>query len=190
VQTFRRLVKGALLALNIDLYLRTPDRAVLERQLLPWLAALPNKSDILFVGCDWYTRGYRKYFAHRNYVTMDYDVDKAKYGARRHITDSMTNLREHFQPASLDLIVCNGVFGWGLNTRPDVEKAFSGSAEALRPGGLLLIGWNDIPERRPFDLQSIEALASLRRHTMDPLGTDEYLTPSVNRHVYTLFQRP
>lgn len=190
MQILRRVAKRVLLALNIDVYLRTPDRAVLEQQLLPWLAALPDQNDILFVGCDWYTRGYRKYFGNRRYTTMDYDVDKARYGARRHITDSMTNLGLHYQPASLDLIVCNGVFGWGLNAREDVEKAFSDSATALRSGGLLLVGWNDIPERKPFDLDSIEALLALRRRTMDPLGTDEYLTPSVNRHVYTLFQRP
>lgn len=190
MQILRKTAKRILLALNIDMYLRTPDRVVLETQLLPWLSAIPGQRDVLFVGCDWYTRGYRKFFARHTYVTMDYDIDKVRYGATRHITDSMTNLGNHFGPGSLDLILCNGVFGWGLNAREDVEKAFGDAAAALRPGGLLLIGWNDNPERKPFELDTVQALAGLRRSTMEPLGTDQFLTGNANRHVYTLFAKP
>jgi SAM-dependent methyltransferase len=186
----KQLAKRSLLALNIDLYRRTEDRRILETIILPWLMGLPGNRRVLFVGCDWYTRGYRKWFDQDSYWTMDYDVAKAPYGSRLHITDSMTNVTRHFGIEALDLVLCNGVFGWGLNERAQVEHAFSAVSTVLRSGGLLLIGWNDTPKRKPFPLESIQALQRLRRRIIDPLGQTDVRTDTPNQHVYSLFEKP
>jgi hypothetical protein len=183
-------VKRSLIALNIDLYRRTEDRRILERVILPWLMRLPGNRRVLFVGCDWYTRGYRRWFDQDTYWTMDYDVAKAPYGSRLHITDSMTNVSRHFAIGTLDLVLCNGVFGWGLNERPEVESAFTAVSTALRSGGLLLIGWNDTPKRKPFPLESIQALQRLRPKIIEPLGRADVRTETPNQHVYSLFEKP
>jgi SAM-dependent methyltransferase len=186
----KQLIKRLLVSLGIDFYLKTPDRLVLEGQIIPWLSALPQTQRVLFVGCDWYTHGYRKWFKPATYWTLDYDPAKRLYGSPKHITDSMANLASHFAPGSLDLIICNGVYGWGLDARTDVEAAFSAVGSALRPGGLFLLGWNDVPEHRPMPLSSIAALASLRAAVIEPLGVSQMLTNSPNRHTFNLYIKP
>lgn len=186
----KRIIKQIFVKLGIGFYLKTPDRKVLESTILPWLASRPGTKRVLFVGCDWYTYGYYKWFKHATYWTLDYDPTKKLYGSTLHITDSMTGLSNHFGPGSLDLIICNGVFGWGLNTREDVEAAFAATATALRPGGLFLLGWNDVPEHRPMALSKLTSLKSLREQVIEPLGVTQMLTPSQNRHTFTLFVKP
>ncbi len=187
----KQTLKKLLVRLGIDFYLKTPDRQVLEHQILPWLSSRPTMDRVLFVGCDWYTHGYRKWFKSETYWTLDYDPAKQLYGSpRRHITDSMANLARHFEAASLDLIICNGVFGWGLDAREDVESAFSAVQRALKPGGLFLLGWNDVPDHRPIPPDSIEALKALRPQVIEPLGVSKLLTDSPNRHTFNLYIKP
>lgn len=187
----KRFLKLLLVKLGIDLYLKSPDRDLLEGTILPWLASQPSSDRVLFVGCDWYTHGYRKWFKPDSYWTLDYDPDKALFGSRRlHITDSVARLSDHFKAGSLDLIICNGVFGWGLDKREDIEAAFAAVAQALRPGGLFLFGWNDVPEHRPVALADIQALSALRPHVIAPCGVSQLLTSSELRHTFSLFARP
>ena len=53
--------------------LKTPDRLVLDRVILPALAADPEYRRVIFVGCDWYTQHYEGMFAGRDYWTIDMD---------------------------------------------------------------------------------------------------------------------
>lgn len=186
----RQMLKTVLVRLGIDFYLKTPDRQVLEGHILPWLSRLPSFGRVLFVGCDWYTHGYRKWFKAPTYWTLDFDPAKKLYGSPLHITDSMANLARHFAPGSLDLVICNGVFGWGLDARADVEAAFAAVGSALKPGGLFLLGWNDVPEHRPLLLGSIEALKALRPQLIEPLGASQMLIDSPNRHTFNLYIKP
>jgi hypothetical protein len=189
MRILRKFAKRTLRALNIDVYLLTNDRRVLEQTIMPWLTSLPKMSRVLFVGCDWYTRSYRHRFDASSYWTMDYDPKKKPYGSKLHITDSMANVRRHFQAGGLDLVICNGVFGWGLDGRNDVEAAFGGAFETLRPGGLLLLGWNDIPERKPFPLCEIRALKRFQPRSIEPLGESEFVTATDNRHTFNLYEK-
>jgi hypothetical protein len=176
--------------LNVDVRLESNDRIVLERTIIPWLRSLPFSNRVLFVGCEWFTRGYRKWFEPESYWTLDWDPRQKRYGAKLHITDSMTNLSRYFGAGSLDVVICNGVFGWGLDSRDDVQAAFAATAIALRRGGLFLVGWNDLPRHRPFALESIHALHALRPYEIGPLGTSRYLTPGPARHIFNLYVNP
>ncbi|MEZ5081799.1 MAG: hypothetical protein R2878_14320 [Thermoleophilia bacterium] len=140
----RRGVKRLLLALGIDLHMRTEDRRVLQAEILPWLSGLHRGGRVLFVGCEWYTRGYRRWFDPDGYRTMDIDPAKAAHGATQHVTDSMANMAHHFPAGSLDLVICNGVIGWGLDDPADIEAALSAThtAAAGRPAAARM-------ERRP-----------------------------------------
>jgi hypothetical protein len=113
----RRTAKSIAMAVGFDFYQKTEDRKILEDTILPAIAGSPEYQRILFIGCDWYTRGYQRVFAGRDYWTLEIDSSKSKYGARQHIVDSAENLALHFKPNSLDIIVCNGVIGWGLDDR-------------------------------------------------------------------------
>jgi len=140
LQKIRRKIKLALrdavLSTGLDLYRRSRDRKILHRTILPYFAERAEFQRVLFIGCDWYTRGYRRLFAHRDYWTLDFDPAKQRFGAPQHIVDSMTNVGGHFAPGSVDLILCNGVFGYGLNDAAPVAQAFHGCYECLRVGGV------------------------------------------------------
>jgi SAM-dependent methyltransferase len=169
------------------LSLPTGDRRLLRRTILPWFAARTEFARVLFVGCAWYTRGYEAFFRGKQYWTMDSDPCKRRWGARRHVCASLTRIREHFRPGALDLIVCNGVFGWGLDAKPDVEEAFSGCRDCLRDGGVLVLGWNDIPARRPFPLEQCAGLRLLRPYVFEPVRSARLETGTRNRHVYDFY---
>lgn len=186
----REMGKRALVAARVPLTYRTPDRAVLEKTILPWLAGQDDLRRVLFVGCDWYTSKYNRVFARREYHTMDIDPVKKRYGSKRHVVDSMSGLAAHFPAQSLDLIICNGVYGWGLDDPADIDQAFTAAWTALRPGGTLLLGWNDIHPHNRIPLGEIEALNRFEPATITPLHTHAARIDTPNNHVFSYFRRP
>jgi hypothetical protein len=177
-------------ALGLPNPIRTPDRDTLEQVILPAYAGRPDIKTVLFVGCAWYTAHYGKMLAGCNYWTIDPDPWKRRFGARRHIVAGLEGLSAHITPGSLDLIVCNGVFGWGLDDRAGCERAFEGCSDALRAAGELVIGWNDVPEHRPMELASLASLARFRPLRFEPLGAARYRANAENGHVYDFYVKP
>jgi len=165
----------------------TTDRIVLEHQILKHYAANPSLQNILFVGCDADTAGYHEHFKGRRYVTLEPNADNRSFGATEHIVGTMENMGDHIPAGSLDLILCNGVFGWGLDEKENCEKAFSAAHVALKPGGQLLVGWNDVPRRCPFPLESINSLSRFRNYEFPLFGSHRYLTETVYRHVFDFY---
>jgi len=170
--------------------LHTCDRAVLERVIFRHYAEAADIRSVLFVGCDWYTRHYpRAYFRSKNYWTLDCDPRARKFGARQHLTAPLQALGEHLPPAYFDLILCNGVYGYGLSSKEQCELAFAACYRGLRGGGHLILGWDDIPERSPVPLEELRSLALFDKHRFDPLGTWRYLTDTPYRHTYDFYRR-
>jgi spermidine synthase len=189
VQALKRFVRDTLLRLGIDLRLKTDDRRVLETIIFPYFLARPEYHRVLFVGCGWYTASYNKLFAARDYWTIEIDPAMRKYGSKNHVIDSVTNLNRHFPAGRFDVIFCNGVFGWGLDEKPEVETAFGHCFDCLREGGIFVLGWNDVPESRPFPLEELESLQRFTPFVFEPLGTARYLTTNPNRHTFDFYSR-
>jgi SAM-dependent methyltransferase len=175
--------------LGVEFYLDMDDRRVLETIILPYFAGRPEFGRVLFIGCDWYTRGYRKFFPNPGYWTLDFAPSQKRYGSRRHIVDGAENVAHHFKAESLDLIICNGVYGFGLDDPRNFDAAVDGCHNALRPGGVFLLGWDDNPRRTPFPLDHSEALKKFRRFLMPPLATEHYLTANTGRHTFDFFTK-
>ncbi|HRB11493.1 MAG TPA: methyltransferase domain-containing protein [Vicinamibacteria bacterium] len=167
--------------------LKTPDRLVLDGVLLPALAADPEYRRVIFVGCDWYTRHYEGMFAGRDYWTIDMDPSRARYGAKQHLIGPMVDIGIRFDESSVDLIICNGVIGWGLNDPAQVDASLAACARVLRPRGVLLLGWNDIPEKRVVSLDSIPALKAFRPFAV--AGQSVFRTATYNHHTFSLFEK-
>lgn len=189
VRSIQRAFRGVPLALGIDRYKHTEDRRVLEDKIFPYFVSAPQYSKILFVGCAWYTSGYNTIFKDQDFQTLEIDPRESRYGARKHITDSLENITHHFEEGGLDLIICNGVFGWGLDERPRVEAAFQGCFQSLRPGGVLIQGWNDTPERCPFPLDECQSLKLFQPFVFPPLSTAQYVIAE-KRHIYRFYVKP
>ena len=101
----------------------THDRYLLEEVIFPELRSRDDIQNILFVGCEKYTAHYPAAFADRSFVTIDIDPFKARYGADRHVVDSITNLEAHFPPGAFDAVIFNGVIGWGLDQPDEILPA-------------------------------------------------------------------
>ena len=168
-------------------FLLTDDRRVLETIIFPYFCQRNEFYKILFVGCEWFTVGYNEIFKNKAYWTLEIKPRRSKYGAKKHIIDSVENLNLHFNENELDLIICNGVFGWGLNAKANVERAFQGCFECLREGGVLVLGWNDRPRRCPFPLEECQSLKLFNHYVFPPLSTSQYLTADKNRHTYNFY---
>jgi SAM-dependent methyltransferase len=166
------------------------DRRILTTVIFPWFVADPGVAKILFVGCKWHTQGYNETFRAKEYWTIEIDPARSRYGAERHVVDSVANVRDHFDDGAFDLVICNGVFGWGLDGVDEVERAFEGCHAILKTGGVFMLGWNDIPSHRPFPLERIDALKLFSDHHFPPLGGSRYLTRNRNRHTYNFYRKP
>ena len=175
--------------LGWDLTLDTDDRRVLESVIFPYFLERDEFSRILFVGCDWYTRRYNRVFASRGYWTIDKAESQRPHGSPRHVTDSLRNLRRHFAAGAFDLILCNGVVGWGLNLEEEARESFAASRDCLREGGIFVLGWNDVPRKTPFPVEEAVRAAGLRPHVFPPLGAARHLTRSRNRHTFSFYLR-
>jgi hypothetical protein len=177
---------------GIESYLDTEDRRVLEQTIFPYFLRQDDYQNILFVGCHWYTKGYNERFEKKkNYWTIEPSFARQRYGAKQHIRDTLQQLRNHFSEGALDLILCNGVIGWGLDAKPDAEQAFRAGYHCLRKGGVLVLGWDDIDERRPFRPDECETIKALLQPLFfPPLAASEYVTRTPFRHTYNFYIKP
>jgi len=183
-----RIARNIKALFNVPSFLKNEDRRVLEQVIFPYFLDREACRDVLFVGCDWYTEGYNRWFEEKkNYWTIDADPSNGKYGAKQHIVDRLENVSRHFPAGSFDLIVCNGVFGWGLDARPDAEEAFLACYRCVREKGVLIVGWDNTAERCPFPLSDCQSLRAFQPLVFPPLGTCEYQTDTTYRHTYTFY---
>jgi hypothetical protein len=167
----------------------TRDRLILEKIILPHLAATNSYKRILFVGCSAYTQWYREFFNNEEYWTIDPIDMKRRYGSDRHVIDSIINVRKHVEKDYFDIILMNGVIGFGLNQIGDIERAVDACYEVLARQGILLVGWNDTRRRTPVDLHSIRALGKFREYYFEPLQACHFRAEGASRHTYSFYRK-
>lgn len=85
----------------------------------------------------------------------------------RHVIGSATDMAGYYDEESFDIVVSNGVIGWGLNERIGFEQMMEQCHRVLKPGGLLILGYNDTPERKPYPVD------------IDHAGLFEPVVPSI-----------
>jgi hypothetical protein len=167
------------------------DRIVLEKKIFPFFISRVEFHKILFVGCESYTQHYNQLFQGKEYWTIEPVPEKRRYGAENHIIAPLKDIRLHFSPNFFDLILCNGVFLVGaMDNRQESEESFSKCFECLRSKGILMVGWNDKLELRPFPLEEIQSLKSFKPYFFPPLSTTQYPTKTMHRHVFNFYVKP
>ena len=162
------------------------DRRVLEQIIIPFVLARFEPRTVLEVGREPYEVFYNEFFVGRELWTLDRDPARRPFGAANHIVDDVANLRDHFAEGYFHLVLMNGVFGWGLNEKEAIEKAFAAVHAVLAPGGLFVLGWNDTPDLVPVRLEQVQALRRFRPYFFPPLHGTSFKC-STGEHTYNFY---
>lgn len=164
------------------------DRNVLESIIFPYVLSHSNPQSVLDIGREDYQRFYNKFFDGRDLWTMDIDPKRAEFGATNHITDNAANVRAHFADSKFGLILINGVLNWGLNNKKDIEKCFNGLYAVMKPGGLLVIGWNDFKDAKVVRPADIKAIRKFKPFYFKPLKGESFKCVN-GEHVYNFYTK-
>jgi SAM-dependent methyltransferase len=160
----RALVVGWLMGVYLP-----PDRRLLERVILPWFANQAWCRRVLFVGVRFYVRHYPRLFRGREYVTIDRNPRTRWFGGPRHIVDSIEHVDRHYPAGYFDLVVLNGVLGWGIDDLDSAGVALGACERSLRPGGHFVVGANEA--RMPVsDIDHLAVQRGFERNAVTPLG--------------------
>jgi SAM-dependent methyltransferase len=133
-----------------------PDRVMLVNKILPRLSE-PGVT-MLWVGCRRYTRRYPVMIERRGALCYTLEIDPAarRWGhPERHTVGDLQKVAALYLPEQFDVALVNGVFGWGLNTLHGQNEAIEGLARVLKPGGLLMLGWNTDRSCDPCKLPAV-----------------------------------
>ncbi len=187
-RVFFKLDKETRLFFGLPYRLHSEDRKILDRKLLPWFAARNDVKKVLFVGCDSYTVHYKEYFLEDEYWTLEPDPLKKKFGSRNHIIGQLEDLANYVSENYFDLIICNGIYGWGLDEKEAIEKAFTSCYNCLGNNGFLILGWNNLPERTLVPLSNIKALHLFTPFEDLAIGGPTIITQTKHKHIFDLYR--
>jgi hypothetical protein len=176
-----------LLAWWLGLY-QPPDRRALSEI---WHALARDEAGfrVLFVGVRAYTWRLTRAPRRATIVTIDRDPRTRFFGARRHHVGLLQELGSTGEPA-FDLAIVNGVLGAGIDTVAEAERALGALHDALRPGGVLVLGVNEERPTMP-DLAAVTALRQFREIASPPFGVHRHVVPSPfeGSHTFLFFER-
>ncbi|MGE4065015.1 MAG: hypothetical protein AB7E79_16745 [Rhodospirillaceae bacterium] len=123
---------------------RLPSRIFLKDQVIPALAAEGRKR-MLFVG----TRSYNRSAYERcrtegiEVWSVDLDPAAAPWGAPAgHFIGGIADIDKLAPGMAFDVVIYNGVLGWGVNTAEDAIASLAAIRRVTTPGALVFIGWN------------------------------------------------
>jgi len=127
-----------------------PERLFLEHEALPWVR--DHYEQVLFVGTAPYTYHYETLFRDDpdRYTTIDHNPSARVWGSKHHITAPIQEVDRHRPAGCFDCVVLNGVLFYELHELGDygivgleeLRKLVGALHRVMRPGGLLLVGWN------------------------------------------------
>ena len=167
-----------------------PDRKVLHDVILPGLAAKSSVKSLLDIGCEWYNLHHQRVFSKQEYTTIDIEDDRKSFGARQHVTGSVLELDKYFETDKFDLLIANGIIGHGVTKKTDVVEMAKQIAHVIKPGGYVLIGWNDrgngLPEISP---DQVIQEAGFIPSELPGLSTSKYLAYEESQHWFELYQK-
>ena len=170
--------------------LNSPDRQILEEIIFPELYKEGKNLKILFVGCEWYTAHYKDFFKHQEFWTMDFNKSVARFGSANHVIDKLENLDHHFADNNFDIIICNGILGFGTDDPINANIVFQKCFSALKTNGLFLLGWNRNDQTEANDPRNIKSLNKFEPTIFEALKTNRYYVSGGSSHVFDFYLKP
>ena len=181
-------------------WFREDDRRVLEQVVFRELIVSGKCRKVLFVGCEFYTKWYPRvfeFFTDILFATVEPEPSRARFGSKNHHTvGTMETLADSpGHRSSYDLVILNGIFGFGMDTPEEKTKAFETAYELLKPGGKFLVGYNDIDrlmdqtvlrDKCQYDFDLVDE-SKFEKSVIPGMEHSDYLTTNLNRHRYVCF---
>jgi SAM-dependent methyltransferase len=165
-----------------------PDRRVLDGIILQHYCRAAGFERLLFVGCKKYNAKNRALFAGRWYATIDPNPKMARFGGAPHLVGRVEELEAHLPRGSVDVVVMNGVIGFGVDDAPAIARAIAACSAVLRPGGELVLGVNELLDTG-VDLGALDQFSPF---VFPPLGAARFTvnTPFRERtHTFAFYRR-
>lgn len=146
---------------------RLPSRIFLDQTVVPALAA-HGRRRMLAVGTRSYVRPFYQACSAAGITVMSIDLDPAAaaHGAPDgHMIGNICDIATLAAGQTFDVILFNGVLGWGLDDADAAVRALEAMKTVAAPGAVILVGWN--PGRTSGD----EVRAVQQRLSRTSLGT-------------------
>lgn len=146
---------SALRLFNARAAKRSEARQVFENEVLFAVSHVLRPRRILAVGVARYTRFYEKLFPGAVFETVDIDPANAAWGStQRHYVGGIADLPAQSGSVGYDVVLFNGVYGWGVNSSEELAASMDAVASLLLDDGVMVFGWNCVPSRDPLGLGS------------------------------------
>jgi len=119
--------------------------------------------------------------------TIDIKKRNYIYGVKngKHITGSATELEKYFEEKYFDLVIFNGVIGWGINKHEDQIESIKSIHKVSKENALLMIGWNN---NKSIDPLFSGIVSGLFKHQDFP-GLPKRLLVTESTHVFDFFSK-
>lgn len=150
-----------------DSHLPTADRKLLEGIVLPFYASAPDVERILVIGAA---------------------EQKLRLVTGKQVDHVMPELDALPVDGSYDLVIVIGVLGSELSDPTDCDRLLAACYLCLRPGGHLLVGWNDLPDSLQVD--ALPVLDCFAPYVFPPLHAARQLADTFTRHTFQFFRKP
>lgn len=148
-----RVRVSALRLFNARAAKRSEARQVFENEVLFAVSHVLRPRRILSVGVARYTRFYERLFPGAVFETVDIDPGNAQWGSKqRHYVGGIAELPPQTDGSKYDVVLFNGVYGWGVNSSSDLSASLEAMASMLADDGVMVFGWNCVPSRDPLGL--------------------------------------
>jgi SAM-dependent methyltransferase len=181
---------------NFEFRMRgVPNRDFLEQAILgyvnrtPQVAARPKRC--LFVGLDKYNWHYHRKME-VEFHTIDFDAENAVYGRPgRHVTGCVKQLTSYYDSGFFDVIINNGLVGYGIDNATDFARMMQECHAALAPGGELVLGFNDRPDKCDFPVRDSAALSLFEPFVPPIAGVSDVVHKfeDASQHIYLFLKK-
>ena len=144
--------------LGVEFPRKSANRLFLEQDIFKYLDTVLNdeSAHCLFIGTDKRSWHYRLRFSAK-FFTIDKDPSKAIYGdAHNHRIDSATELTRQYMRDQFDVIVANGVSGFGVDRIDQCEDLFAGLETIMKSSGVLVLSYSNNPSHIDFKMEDVK----------------------------------
>ena len=146
-------------SLGFDFRLRVPSRMFMEREVFDYVnqqfrrGTTAPAARCLFIGLDKHNWHYDR-LLDPDFYSIDLNPRNAAYGQpNRHVVGSATELSSYYRPNSFDVVIANGLIGFGLDTEEAFNQLMFECHRVLASDGMLVLGYNDKPDRLNFNIE-------------------------------------